>query len=434
MNLSQSSTFSITDSLRNPSQTMDSRAKQQTGVEAGEPFGEVYQTQAGSFAAESGDNRNDYNMLKNTEGSDSTPQSDQKNSSDRVDVTAKDEQERQILLADTSNIRTSFDATHDGAMQGVATEEAGLAVDLFPVINLAYPAGTASSKVGENIPADGNELPLSGDLFTNESQVSRHVEGADLLETSIKVQNEQPLRGHSDSKDGGSQADLRKSIDPTSVQTDSRSQEAKLGNPPHKTLADTLPDSHSFQLSRPGQEQGNRLSSNATTMSNQPTSVAQVDSQAMPKLNLGIEGLTRSNAEAGIRTTNPDWSNTIGEKVHWMRNANVSTAELHLHPAELGSIEIKIITEDQQTRVSFVTSSAAARDVIESSMSKLRDLLADGGLSLEQSDISHRDSEKQQAQNKQHALSENRPLEHVKENSFIAPPPRSRLGQVDQYV
>lgn len=86
-----------------------------------------------------------------------------------------------------------------------------------------------------------------------------------------------------------------------------------------------------------------------------------------------------------------EWHNQLSSSIRWMGNTNMSSAELKLHPAELGAVEIKITTEDDQTRVSFITSNAAAKDLIESSLPRLREMLGAGGLQLEQGDVAHRD-------------------------------------------
>ena len=63
-------------------------------------------------------------------------------------------------------------------------------------------------------------------------------------------------------------------------------------------------------------------------------------------------------------------------------------ATLQLHPADLGRLQVSITTEGDQARVVFVADSAAARDAIEQSMPRLREMLAQSGLQLSHSDVS----------------------------------------------
>ena len=63
-------------------------------------------------------------------------------------------------------------------------------------------------------------------------------------------------------------------------------------------------------------------------------------------------------------------------------------ATLQLHPADLGRLQVSITTDGDQARVLFVADSAAARDAIEQSMPRLREMLAQSGLQLSHSDVS----------------------------------------------
>jgi len=156
------------------------------------------------------------------------------------------------------------------------------------------------------------------------------------------------------------------------------------------------------------------LNTEAAPLAAQPASTAMTDTAAPPLLNpslqvSGDKALTASrspllpgleastqftiNAEAG----SSEWGNQLSSRIRWMGNLNLSSAELRLHPAELGTVEIQITTEDDQTRVSFVTSNAAAKEIIENSLPRLRDLLSEGGLQLQQGDVAHQEAGDQKA-------------------------------------
>lgn len=69
----------------------------------------------------------------------------------------------------------------------------------------------------------------------------------------------------------------------------------------------------------------------------------------------------------------------------------VREARLQLHPAELGRLQVSVTTDGDQARVVFVTETAAAREAIEQSMPRLRDMLEQNGLQLAQSDVEQGD-------------------------------------------
>ena len=66
-------------------------------------------------------------------------------------------------------------------------------------------------------------------------------------------------------------------------------------------------------------------------------------------------------------------------------------ATVQLHPAELGRLHVTISTEGDHARVLFVTETAHAREAIEQSLPRLRELLQQSGLDLAQGDVSYRE-------------------------------------------
>lgn len=130
-----------------------------------------------------------------------------------------------------------------------------------------------------------------------------------------------------------------------------------------------------------------------------------------------------------------DWNNQVGDKIRWMGRVNISSAELKLHPAELGTVEIKISTEDDRTKVSFLTGTTATKEIIEASLPRLRDLLSSSGLQLEQSDVSQKNLSEnrtnQQELNTEDAASNDTSV--VNEDTALLVRQHS-LNQIDHYV
>jgi flagellar hook-length control protein FliK len=140
-----------------------------------------------------------------------------------------------------------------------------------------------------------------------------------------------------------------------------------------------------------GSQAGN-LSSDASTILNQLAATSNIErslSGSRPGNTATAESLPGYSLTAAAGSK--EFDQQLSSRIRWMGNLKMSAAELKLHPAELGSIEVRISTEDDQTRVSFITSNSAAREVIESSMPRLRELLGDSGLQLEQGDVSQQE-------------------------------------------
>ena len=99
------------------------------------------------------------------------------------------------------------------------------------------------------------------------------------------------------------------------------------------------------------------------------------------------------NAQLG----SPEWQQALGQQVMMLSNKGTQTAELRLHPQDLGSIQISLKIEDNQAQIHFVSGHSQVRAAIESAMPELRTALADNGISLGQSSVGSDASQWQQA-------------------------------------
>jgi flagellar hook-length control protein FliK len=81
------------------------------------------------------------------------------------------------------------------------------------------------------------------------------------------------------------------------------------------------------------------------------------------------------------------WDDEVGQKLVWMVNRNESRAELTLTPPHLGKVEVTISTSGDQTTALFVSASQTARDALESALPRLREMLAEAGITLGQASV-----------------------------------------------
>lgn len=82
------------------------------------------------------------------------------------------------------------------------------------------------------------------------------------------------------------------------------------------------------------------------------------------------------------------WRDAVGQQVTWMIDNQVSRAELRLHPAHLGPIDVSVRIDNDKVHVTFQASHPATRDALEGSLPRLRELLGDSGLSLGNASVS----------------------------------------------
>ena len=84
----------------------------------------------------------------------------------------------------------------------------------------------------------------------------------------------------------------------------------------------------------------------------------------------------------------PQFTDEVGEQVRVFVNNGLQEARLQLTPAELGRVQITINTEGDNARVVFVAETALARDLLDQSMPRLREMLQQSGIQLAQGDVS----------------------------------------------
>lgn len=83
-----------------------------------------------------------------------------------------------------------------------------------------------------------------------------------------------------------------------------------------------------------------------------------------------------------------NWGQQFAERVGWVIHTKLSQAQVRVHPEHLGPVEMSIELDEQTARVQFTAAQAVTRDAIEQSLPKLRALLEEQGLSLDQADVS----------------------------------------------
>ncbi|MCG7537157.1 flagellar hook-length control protein FliK [Pseudoalteromonas sp. OOF1S-7] len=108
---------------------------------------------------------------------------------------------------------------------------------------------------------------------------------------------------------------------------------------------------------------------------NQQSAVTQKAMQTDPAVNQAIN-IARNDAVKALQ-----------ERVNMMLNINNKEAEIRLDPPELGSMQIRIRSEGEQAQVNFVVQNQQAKEQLEQSMPKLREMLAEQGIQLGESNI-----------------------------------------------
>jgi len=84
-----------------------------------------------------------------------------------------------------------------------------------------------------------------------------------------------------------------------------------------------------------------------------------------------------------------DAAKLLQERVSSMLSINNKEAEIRLDPPEMGSMQIRIRSDAEQAHINFVVQNQQAKEALEQSMPRLREMLAQQGLELGESTISY---------------------------------------------
>lgn len=84
----------------------------------------------------------------------------------------------------------------------------------------------------------------------------------------------------------------------------------------------------------------------------------------------------------------PGWADDVGHQISWLADQGMSKAELVLTPPHLGRIEITLEIGSDLSTAQFVSASPMVREALEQAMPRLREMLAEGGISLGEANVS----------------------------------------------
>lgn len=85
----------------------------------------------------------------------------------------------------------------------------------------------------------------------------------------------------------------------------------------------------------------------------------------------------------------PRWGDEFSQRITWLASSNIDqSAELHLNPPQLGPIDVVIKVSGDQATALFTSPHAAVREAVEQALPRLRDMMADNGITLGNATVS----------------------------------------------
>ncbi len=97
-----------------------------------------------------------------------------------------------------------------------------------------------------------------------------------------------------------------------------------------------------------------------------------------------------------------EWQQTVSQHITLFTRQGQQSAELRLHPEDLGQVQITLKLDDNQAQLQMVSGHSHVRAALEAALPVLRTQLAENGIELTQSNISSENFNSQQQASSQH--------------------------------
>lgn len=282
-----------------------------------------------------------------------------------------------LKTADLNALKTLIGGDKDDASDGKTEDASALPVQALFAMLAAQPAQPVAAAAVQNATLnkadEGKEKTallqsLSGDaksLLAGDDKTADH---KTAVTDSKYVANNPANNKTTSTTDVSNALAAMTATSGAAAQPDSQQKNAD-----NSSLLQTLNPVNSAALAAP-----------AATVSTTPTTTSLVNAPTAPQL----------SAQLG----SPEWQQQLGQQVMMFNRQGQQTAELRLHPQDLGSIQISMKIEDGQAQMHFVSGHSGVRAALEAAMPQLRTSLADNGISLSQSNVSSDTSQWQQPQ------------------------------------
>jgi flagellar hook-length control protein FliK len=145
-------------------------------------------------------------------------------------------------------------------------------------------------------------------------------------------------------------------------------------------VAAAIDATHNAEFSAAIRQQAGKEGSAATGLDGPPSLMPAPALAVARRVEGELTTLKALTVEPHVGTS--AWGQSLGEKTVWMVNQRVQVADLHLNPPDLGPLQVTVTVNNDQATASFVSQHAEVRQAIESALPKLREMLAESGISL----------------------------------------------------
>lgn len=135
-----------------------------------------------------------------------------------------------------------------------------------------------------------------------------------------------------------------------------------------------------------------------------PRSLATQDSaNVVNALGHGIDkGVQAAPQQAiSVPLNNPQWNEDLNNRVMWMVQHDVQSANIKINPPHLGPLEVQVSVNKDHVDVSFNSHHVLVKEALDASIPRLKEMMGNSGLQLGNANVTHHSFSGQNQQNSQ---------------------------------
>ncbi len=116
-----------------------------------------------------------------------------------------------------------------------------------------------------------------------------------------------------------------------------------------------------------------------------------------PAASLANAAAPEHAAHVAPRLHSAPWQDAFGQQVVWMARNEQQIASLTMNPPDLGPVRVTLSVSDGQASAAFVSLQPEVRQAIQDAVPRLKEMLAEAGLQLQQASVDSGDAGRQSA-------------------------------------
>jgi flagellar hook-length control protein FliK len=97
-----------------------------------------------------------------------------------------------------------------------------------------------------------------------------------------------------------------------------------------------------------------------------------------------------------ISVLRQDFAQAVKDKIMVVISQKLQRFEINLDPPELGNVQVRVNLQGEQAAVNFTVNNTSTKDMLETSMNKLKEMLAQEGMDLVETNVEQGNDAEQQ--------------------------------------